>query len=137
MQMTKAYAKTINKKDQHARLLSEGEKSESIHAKLLEKMGKAESIAEKLAGDKLFYRNWMWPAGKEFFPHEPNMWFVSRYYPYALGGALLLDEPVTDLEKSQCKVKQEKILAKGFRYYIIDRAKSVEEMLFELGGLTK
>lgn len=132
--MQKAYAKTINKKDQNARLLSETEAKNRNHERLLERINKAQSIGEVLAGDKLFYKNWMWPDAKTFFPHEPEMWFVGSYYPYAKGGPLLLDNPNNPREVAMAEKKKKPLADKGFRYYVIDKQKSLEDMLFELGA---
>lgn len=49
------------------------------------------SLTEKIAGHRLFFKNWMIPGGQKHFPNEPWLRCVDRYFPHAEGGPLFID----------------------------------------------
>lgn len=80
------------------------------------------SIAERFANDKHFQRNHIWPGAKEAFPTNKKMWYVDRYFPYADGGPLFVDEPTRlslETEKDNFELKKEIMKKLGHRYVVI------------------
>lgn len=90
------------------------------------------SISEKVAQSNVCVLNWVFPGAREEFPLEPRMRSVKKYFPYAKGGPLLIDEPQRADEIAQCE-RRAKILAKlGFRYLIIKAGMNEIDCQFEL-----
>jgi hypothetical protein len=76
-------------------------------------------LAEKLAEDKLCQLNYYYPGGKEAFPVHPEMQFVGKYYPYANGGPLFIDE-LRNFEKTNKFHEKKAVMRKlGHRYLVI------------------
>ena len=134
--MRKAQARTIVPKGNSVpftRLLSEEEISEDRVSAIIARRANFESVPDKLTGDKLCSINWYYPGGREAFPYKPDCRYVSRYYPNAKGGPLAIDTPNTPEELELSKLKVPHLEKAGVQFYIIDKKKTLEEMLFELG----
>jgi hypothetical protein len=85
------------------------------------------SLSDQVAGDKFYYTSHYWTECKEDFPGDPSMQYVDKYYPWADGGALLLDEPQYDYEIEGCKVKAKVMLMHRYRYVYITPRMTLEE----------
>jgi hypothetical protein len=76
------------------------------------------SLAEKIAGDKLYYKNYYYPGGRESFM-ETRGQTVDKFFPYAEGGPLFVDE-VSRLENPELFEKKTKMMEHlGHRYVAI------------------
>lgn len=78
------------------------------------------SLAERVAGDQLFYRNYYYPGSKQEFSQD-HMRTVDRYFPYAEGGPLYVDEPMMPHEEEDCEKKRAAMKRLGLRYLVIKR----------------
>jgi len=77
------------------------------------------SLAEHLAQSKLYYVNHIWPGAKEAFPFHPDLRMVDRYFPYAEGGPLFIDEPQRSDNLEEYKPKVEAMKKLGHRYLLL------------------
>ena len=110
--MQKSLAKTVIKKDAGPQVRSFKEIEVSRKNDLV-------SLAEKIAGDKLCYRNHYYPGGKNLFPEVATLQVVDKFYPYANGGPLFVDEWTDHDEKhrlSTIENKKEAMRKLGHRY---------------------
>ena len=80
---------------------------------------KAQTLAEQIAGDKMQHLNYMYPGGSQKWPHQKNMWYVDRFFPFAEGGPLAVDEAnfMDDIETM--KLKKHVLQERGIRYICI------------------
>lgn len=77
-------------------------------------------LAARLAGDTIgAMRNFRIRDAEKHFPHQPMMRTVEKYYPYAKGGPLLVDEPNTEREVTACQEKAKILKSLGYRYLIL------------------
>jgi hypothetical protein len=95
------------------------------------------SVAEKLAKSSIYYRNWYYPEGKISHPHELWMHYVEKMFPYAAGGALLVDEPRTEAEFMDCEKKASVLRPLGYRYMIVTEHSEFYDLATELEDLDK
>jgi hypothetical protein len=77
------------------------------------------SVAERIAESEIAYRNFKFTGAEEAFPNEPAMRTVDQYFPYAVGGELLVDSPVTERERTNCARKASVLKKLGYRYLIV------------------
>lgn len=119
-------------------IASAEETSNKSREQSLERRSKLGSVADRLAGSTFHYRNWYYKEGKEKFPQHDNLRYVSKMYPYAEGGMLLVDEPRFPYELERCNAKKEVLLKLGYRYLIITQSMTLSEaaeVLNELGHI--
>ena len=79
------------------------------------------SLAERVAGDTYFHRNYYFEGSRDAFKEEPDLQTVDRFFPYADGGPLYVDEPMTEFDEDNCEIKKEYMRANKFRYLVIKR----------------
>ena len=92
-----------------------------------------QSKADRLAESTIYHRNWKWPNADDYYPLRPGMRLVDKYYPYARGGPLLVDEP-EDIELIEACYYKQKILQKlGHRYVVLDKNTDIMNALEQLG----
>lgn len=77
------------------------------------------TVAEKIAQDKFCQRNHRWPGGQQAFPFNSKMHYVDKFYPYAEGGPLFVDEPTRKDDLEQFKLKEEAMKELGHRYLLL------------------
>lgn len=77
------------------------------------------SMAEKIANDKLYYRNYYYPGGKTEFPEFPALQTVDKFFPYAEGGPLFVDEISRTTDQKLIEKKSELMKRLGHRYVAI------------------
>jgi hypothetical protein len=77
---------------------------------------RTQSLAEKLANDLFHYKNWYYKGGQEKFPMAPQMQYVDKYFPYAEGGPLAVDEATYLDDVNTLKLKKEILKESGIRY---------------------
>lgn len=85
----------------------------------IEAREKFQDRAEKLAGSKDWVRNHTFHELVEKVPHEPKLWSVDRYFPQAIGGPLVVEEPVMDYQRALCEKRRPLIEAMGMRYLVL------------------
>lgn len=90
------------------------------------------TVAEQVSGDKFCHINFMWPGCKNAFPFQPKLWNVDRYFPYAEGGPLFVDEPNRLADIESLKLKQEAMKKLGHRYLLCTEGLKFEEALEQL-----
>jgi hypothetical protein len=76
--------------------------------------------------------NHKWMCADSDFPNEPWMRTVRFYYPYAVGGPLLVDELVMHHQLAGLKRKEKCLRERGFRYFIFRRQMSITDAMMEL-----
>jgi hypothetical protein len=90
------------------------------------------TLSDKIAGSDLVSRFWYFPFGRDAFPFDSNSWYVEKYYPYAEGGPLCVDEPI-DLEEIElCKKKARHLAECGIRYVYLTKAMTTDEAIAQL-----
>lgn len=95
------------------------------------------AIADQIAESLLWFRNWKWQGSDLFFPLDPDMRLVDKYYPYAKGGPLLVDEP-GDEDQAKKSYDKQKVLKKlGYRFIVVEMnpATTLFDALEQLGEL--
>lgn len=90
------------------------------------------SVAEQAAESSFYEKNFLVLDFKNKKPDNKNLIYVSRYFPYAKGGALYIDEPVTEADKKECEIKAEWFKALGLRYLVITHEMSLMDVLERL-----
>lgn len=77
------------------------------------------SLAEKIANDQLYYRNYYYPGGRESFPEHKQLQCVDKYFPYAEGGPLFIDEVSRTDDVKMIEAKEKRMQTLGHRYVAI------------------
>ena len=77
------------------------------------------SLPEKLAGDKLSYRNHPIPNNVKHFPYDFRLRYVDLYFPYATSGPLYVDFAIFPNDVKRCEEKQKALHLEGCRYIFI------------------
>lgn len=90
------------------------------------------SLAQQIADSNFEYVNWIWPEGKDKFPHDFRMWSVDKYFPEAKGGPLLMDTPRFESEITKCHQKASALHELGYRYLILTPDMSFEDAMLTL-----
>jgi peptidoglycan/xylan/chitin deacetylase (PgdA/CDA1 family) len=86
-------------------------------------------LSEAIADSDVFIRNWYYAGSAVDFPHHTEMRYVDRYFPYAKGGALLLDFPQDEQDLKKCEGKSVSIKARGYRYLIVTKHMNLNDAL--------
>lgn len=93
---------------------------------------KPQTLADKIANDTYHQRNYHIQESQNKFPEARELWYVDRFYPYAEGGPLAVDE-ANDLDDVNTLMLKKPILAeKGIRYICIKNGMSENEVLEQL-----
>lgn len=87
-----------------------------------------------IAQDFFCLRNQPIPKGKELFPAEWKMQFVDLFYPYAQGGPLYIDMPLTTHEVALCERKMVELRKREFRYTYIKNNENASDGTLRLEG---
>lgn len=93
---------------------------------------KPDTFIEKLANDKFHYRNYQYSGGQSKFPHAPDMWVVDKFYPYAEGGPLAIDEANHLQDTNTLMLKKQILQESGIRYLCITYGMSELEVMEQL-----
>lgn len=76
------------------------------------------TIAENIAEHQFYHRNYYWPGCKQAFPHLTNLQHVDKFFPFAVGGPLFVDE-VKPADNRDFKQKKEVMSKLGHRYLVV------------------
>jgi len=93
------------------------------------------SLAEKIAQDSTVLINWKFKDAAEYYPNHPTMRTVRKYYMYAKGGPLLVDEPRDPKDVFMCFEKQKLLKKLGYRHIVVERDSTIGDLLEQLGEL--
>lgn len=94
-----------------------------------------DALSDKLAGDKFHHRNQFYPALQKAFPDCKELHYVDRFYPYAVGGPMAIDEANrlnTPLEIEGMKLKREVLARIGIKYILLQPETTELEALEQL-----
>jgi len=110
----------------------------AAHRRALQKYeSKQEFIypVERIAGHKLFIRNTKFPGADSAYPEVQYALyrFVDKFYPYALGGPLYVDEPKNEQESYRAYEKHKVMLKLGLRHIVVEKDSTYEHLLEQLG----
>lgn len=94
-------------------------------------------LASQAADSRLSCRNWKFNNADAHFPYDVDLRRVDRYFPYASGGPLLIDEPMTEKEEKNCEKKRKAIDKEGQRYAIITRDMELNEVLEQIKDIKR
>lgn len=106
------------------------------HEKALRKLGSRQdfvTMSDQIAQHALYHRNYKYPNGWKYFPANPEMHQVTKYYPLAVGGPLLVDEPRTEWEMVLAYEKQKTLKKSGLRHIVIEKDSTMEDLWEQLG----
>ena len=90
-----------------------------LSPELMNRPGQFRSLAERVARDSFCYKNYLCVSAQNAKPDDRLYWYVDRFYPYAHGGTLFIDEPIRQHEIEDCKKKAELFKELGLRYLIL------------------
>ena len=96
------------------------------------------AVSDQIAKSLVWFRNWKWPGSEDMFPRSVEMRTVEKYYPYAEGGPLLVDEPRDERDVVLCYEKQKVLKKLGFRHIVVEsypRATTLFDALEQLGEI--
>lgn len=120
MQTTIPKAKTIRRKYTPGTVTVRDDQAtptQIVEARLARQ--KLKSLSDTIAQDTLFYKNHYYPGGREVFADKKELQSVDKFYPYADGGPLFVDECSRDFELP-IYLEKEKVMKKlGLRYLLI------------------
>lgn len=84
-------------------------------------------LAAQVAGSTTYVRNWKIPRAREHFPFDPLMRSVDKYFQFAKGGPLFVDEPKTPADIERCKQKAKVAAKEGIRYCYVTLGMKIDE----------
>jgi hypothetical protein len=92
---------------------------------------------ERITQSKVCFRKEKFPGADEAYPHPQQALyrFVSKYYPYAVGGPLYVDEPQNETEIHRAYERQKVMKKLKLRYLIVERDSTYDMLLEQLGEL--
>lgn len=106
----------------------------------LENRQKFITLSDQVAQHTLYFRNYKYQGADKAYPDSIHALqrFVTKCYPYAENGLLLVDEPKNAYEEKLAFEKQKVLKALGFRHIIIceyDAAKqsTLYDLMEQLG----
>lgn len=131
----KPYARVIRNKSLDDIIPPDQEAVQNERLAKLEARREMVGLCDKIAESNVYFRNWKWPGCMELYPNDPGMRMIDKYYPYAKGGPLLVDEPTFKDEVEKCYTKQKVLKQRGHRYVIIETDTDLVMALEQLGGV--
>lgn len=97
--------------------------------------GSYRSLAEEIAQSKYFERNKFVQVLKEKFPHQANLWTIDRFFPYAKGGPLFVEEPTYKHEMAESKLKRDALMGQPGRFLIIEAGMQHADVMHQLAEM--
>lgn len=94
------------------------------------------SIQDQFAESNLYQRNYKYRNADKMYPGELDFdeRIVTRCYPYAKGGMLLMDEPKNEKQKEKAYIKQKKLWEAGVRHVVFEEKMDVFDLAKQLEG---
>lgn len=93
---------------------------------------KAIPLSDRIANSNICTKNFKWKEADIDFPNQPWMRHVDKYYPFAEGGPLLVDEPQLKHQLQTCDLKKELLRSHGYRYLVLTKESTLESAAEEL-----
>lgn len=92
------------------------------------------SIDSQFAESNVLFRNYKYHDAHLVYPNtvDVDQRFVSKCYPYAKGGLLLVDEPRNEREKIKAYEKQRKLQGLGYRHVVLEDGMDVYDLAKQL-----
>jgi len=90
-------------------------------------------LPERVAGHSFFYKNKFCPELKWAFDKMPRMWHITLFFPYAAGGPLYADLPISAEEVIEAKTKQVVMREKGHRMVVIEQSATEDDVRLQMG----
>lgn len=93
------------------------------------------TLAEKVAKSTIYVKNWYMPEMRvdRAYRYDDRMKRIDKFFPYAQGGPLLVDEPSDVAEAEKCYAKAIKAKEWGYRYIVIESDTDFFGCLKQLG----
>ena len=91
-------------------------------------------LSAKIAGNTICNRNWPYRNARKHFEISPLLRTVDKFYPWADGGPLYVDEPVTAQDEKECALKAVALKSEGLRYLVIKKDMTEVEARAQLEG---
>lgn len=132
----KVYAKVIPPPDSKAvRYQDDTSRTEERLLLYYDRRHRFVATSDQIAESLHYQINWKWPESDKFFPNDPDMRLVDKYYPYAKGGPLLVDEPRGKEAVDKAYKKQKVLKAQGLRHLVIEEQAVFIDLLEQIGAL--
>lgn len=95
------------------------------------------TLADHVAQSNLFIRNFKFLEADQIYPDIVfvDYRFVTKMYPHAKNGMLLVDEPRTENQIHMAYEKQKKLKKLGYRHIVIEENTTLYDCLEQLGEL--
>lgn len=91
-------------------------------------------LAAQVAESTIYCGNWKFKNAEKHFPHDPLLRTVDKFFPYAKGGALFVDEPRSKRDEEHCQRKAKAIHEEGQRYVYLLSEMNLDEAMQQLEG---
>lgn len=132
----RVYAKAIPPPDSMAvRYKDDAHMTEERLKAYYDRRHKFVATSDQLAESLDYVLNWKWPGSDAFYPNDPDMRLVDKYYPRAKGGPLLVDEPRGKHEVDLAYKKQKVLKSQGFRHLVIEEQAVFIDLIEQIGDL--
>lgn len=89
-------------------------------------------LSAKVAKSTVYYRNKKFKNADKHFPISPLMRTTDKYFPFAEGGELYIDEPQAEHEIKDCLKKAVAMKAEKIRYAYITPDFDLEDVMEQL-----
>lgn len=89
-------------------------------------------LSAQVAQDTNCTRNTRLPNGSEYFPVHPAKRTIDKYFQFAKGGPLYIDEPITKGDEAVCLEKAVIMKKMGLRYCYIGSEMELGDVLAQL-----
>lgn len=117
------------KKNQKIEVQNEPSKDQKVQARISSQ--EIKPLAEQVAGHHFFQRNYYWPGGKQAFPGQFRLHHVDKFFPFAEGGPLYVDEK-HDKDARDLEAKKAFMKKLGNRYLILSQNTTLIEAMESL-----
>lgn len=123
---TKVYARTVKKKKtKNDPFMDAMEKSPEVQSKRqrdrIKNTPEFVTIPEQVAKSTVFVRNWYLDEARKLYPYQDRMKRIDKYFPYAQGGPIMVDETRDEEEAKMLYLEKAPMMKTwGHRYIVIE-----------------
>lgn len=95
------------------------------------------TLSDHVAESSLYLRNYKFNEANQVYPDvtQVKYRFVTKMYPHAKKGMLLVDEPQNESEVMMAYEKQKKLKKLGYRHIVVESNTTLYDCLNQLGEL--
>lgn len=92
------------------------------------------TLAEKIAESTIYIRNYKFPMADQRIPPQvnPDFKFVDKFFPYAKGGPLYVDEPRDDKDTQLSFEKQRILIHLGMRHLVVEDSSTLIDVITQI-----